>query len=171
MSALFPALLMLTVLIGLYKRVDIYDALLSGVREGLLTAYRVLPPMLVMLLAARAFSASGCFDLLCGLLAKPLEALGIPRETLPLFLFKPLSGSGSLAALSELLKEYGPDSRAGLAASTMMGASDTVFYVCALYLGAAGVKKSRHIVPCALAAWLTGSIAAALLSGCIGSAG
>lgn len=164
MSALFPSLLILALLVGLIRRVDLYDAFLSGAKEGLQTAYGVLPPMLVMLCAARAFAAGGCLDALCGALGSPLSALGLPRETLPLFLFKPLSGSGSLSALRDILAAYGPDSRAGLVASAMMGASDTVFYVCAVYLGAANVRQSRHIVPCALCSWLVGSLCAAWLT-------
>ena len=165
MSALFPALLILALITGLVKRVDVYDAFLAGAKEGLLAAYNVLPPMLVMLCATRAFAAGGCFELLCGALSAPLQALKIPEETLPLFLMKPLSGSGALSALRDILAEYGPDGRVGRVASVMMGASDTVFYVCAVYLSAAGAKKSRHVVPCALFSWLVGSIASAWLIG------
>ena len=78
-------------------------------------------------------------------------------------LLRPVSGSASLAALRAVLDQCGPDSRAGLVASVMMGSSETVFYTCGVYLSAAGVKKSRHTVPCALLAWLAGSIAAGLL--------
>lgn len=165
MSALFPALLILTLLIGLIRRVDLYDALLAGAKEGLQTACQVLPPMLVMLCAARVFALGGCLDALCGALAAPLQALGLPKETLPLFLFKPLSGSGSLAALGDILTKFGPDGRIGRVASAIMGASDTAFYICAVYLGAANVKKSRHIVPCALLSWLVGSLCAAWFTG------
>ena len=79
-----------------------------------------------------------------------------------LFLLRPLSGSASLAVLKTILADYGPDSPIGLTASVMMGSSETVFYTCAVYLGAAGVKKSRHAIPCALIAWLAGGAAAAL---------
>lgn len=163
MELIFPALAVLTVLIGLIRRVNIYEAFLAGVREGLLTAWRVLPAMLAMLCAVRVFSAGGAERMLCDMLKGPLSALGLPAETIPLLLLKPLSGSASLAMLREILNTCGPDSRAGLVASTMMGSSETVFYTCAIYLGAANVKKTRHIIPCALAAWLAGAIASGLL--------
>ena len=154
--------LLLCLSCGLVRRVPVYDAFLEGAREGIDTARYILPSLVAMLCAIRAFSACGLMERLCGWLEPAAAWVNLPRETLPLMLFKPLSGSASLAMLREILNDCGPDSRAGLAASVMMGSSETVFYTCGVYLAAAGVKKSRHIVPCALAAWLAGSIAAGL---------
>ena len=147
---------------GIVKRVPLYDAFLEGAKEGVETARYILPALVAMLCAIRAFTACGLMERLCLLLEPAAAWVNLPRETLPLMLFKPLSGSASLAMLREILNEYGPDSRAGLTASVMMGSSETVFYTCGVYLAAAGVKKSRHTIPCALAAWLAGSIAASL---------
>ena len=163
MSLLFPALALLALMIGLIRRINVYDAFLAGVKEGFMTAWRVLPPMLAMLCAARVFASGGVQSALCDFLEKPLSLIGLPKETLPLFLLKPVSGSASLAMLKEILTINGPDSRAGLVASTLMGSSETVFYTCAVYLGAANVKKTRHIIPCSLAAWLAGAAAAGLM--------
>ncbi len=149
--------------VGAARRVAVYDAFLEGAKEGLATAWRILPALVAMLCAIRAFMACGLMDRLCGALSPALEWTGIPRETLPLMLLRPLSGSASLAMLRDILSSCGPDSRAGLVASVMMGSSETVFYTCGVYLGAAGVKKTRHIIPCALAAWLAGSLAAGWL--------
>ena len=96
----------------------------------------------------------------CRFCAPFFARFGIPEETIPLMLLRPVSGSASLAVLREILENYGPDSRIGLVASVMMGSSETVFYTCGVYLGAAGVKKSRHIIPASLLAWLAGSLAA-----------
>jgi len=149
--------------IGAFRRVALYDAFLEGAKEGLQTAWNILPPMLSMLCAIRAFSACGLMDGLCALFSPLLSWVGLPPETLPLMLLRPLSGSASLAMLKEILDFYGPDSRIGMVACVMMGSSETVFYTCGVYLGAAGVKKSRHIIPCALIAWLFGSLAAGFL--------
>ena len=149
--------------IGAFRRVPLYDAFLKGAREGIETARYILPSLVAMLCAIRAFSACGLMERLCALLEPAAAWAGIPKETLPLMLFKPLSGSASLAMLREILNECGPDSRAGLVASVMMGSSETVFYTCGVYLAAAGVKKSRHIIPCALIAWLAGSLMAGAL--------
>ena len=148
---------------GAVRRVPVYDAFLEGAREGIETARHILPALAAMLCAIRAFSACGLMEALCALLGPAASWAGIPRETLPLMLLKPLSGSASLAMLREVLNDCGPDSRAGLVASVMTGSSETVFYTCGIYLAAAGVKKSRHIVPCALLAWLAGSVAAGLI--------
>lgn len=161
--ALLPLFVLLCIGVGAYRRVPLYDAFLEGAREGLDTARGILPSLIAMLCAIRAFSACGLMDGLCDLCAPILALVGIPKETLPLMLLRPLSGSASLAMLKSILETYGPDSRIGLVASVMMGSSETVFYTCGVYLGAAGVKKSRHTIPCALIAWLVGSIAAALL--------
>ena len=148
---------------GIVKRVPLYDAFLEGAKEGVETARYILPALVAMLCAIRAFTACGLMERLCLLLEPVTSWVNLPRETLPLMLFKPLSGSASLAMLREIFSEYGPDSRAGLAASVMMGSSETVFYTCGVYLAAAGVKKSRHIIPCALMAWLAGGIMAGAL--------
>lgn len=164
MDVTLPLFLLLCAALGAWKRVPVYDAFIEGAVEGLRTARDVMPALIVMLCAIRGFSACGLMDALCALCAPVLEKCGIPKETLPLMLLKPLSGSASLAMLREILETYGPDSRIGLVASVMMGSSDTVFYICGLYLPAAGVKKSRHVIPCALLSWLAGSIAAGLLA-------
>lgn len=160
MSLLLPLFVLLCLGIGAWRRVPLYDAFAEGAREGIDTARRVLPALLTMLCAIRAFSACGLMEKLAGLLSPLTAWAGLPRETLPLMLLKPLSGSASLAMLRDILAACGPDSRAGLAACVLYASSETVFYTCGLYLAAAGVKKSRHTVPCALLAWLAGSLAA-----------
>ena len=163
MSLLLPLFLLLCLGIGAFRRVPLYETFLEGAAEGLQTARRILPALVAMLCAIRAFDACGLLRPLCDLLAPAAAWAGIPRETLPLMLLRPLSGSASIAMLKNVLSAYGPDSRAGLVACVMMGSSETVFYTCGLYLAAAGVKKSRHTVPCALLAWLAGSVAAGML--------
>ena len=161
MTLLLPIFLLVCLLTGAWRRVPLYDAFLSGAKQGLQTAQIILPALIAMLCAIRAFSASGLMDALCDFCEPVLSRLGIPGEVIPLMLLRPLSGSASLAMLREILENHGPDSRIGLVASVMMGSSETVFYTCGVYLGAAGVKKSRHIIPAALIAWFFGSIAAA----------
>ena len=148
---------------GAARRTPLYDAFVDGAKSSLETARRILPPLIAMLCAIRAFSASGLMDMLSACLAPALRWACIPEETLPLMLLRPLSGSASLAMLKDILHTFGPDSRVGLVASVMMGSSETVFYTCCVYLGAAGVRSSRHTIPCALLAWLAGSIAAGLM--------
>ena len=165
MGLILPLFLLLCLTVGAFRRVPVFDAFLEGAKEGLKTAWRVLPSLTAMLCAIRAFSACGLLNALCDLLSPAAALFRLPKETLPLMLLRPVSGSASLAMLKSILHAYGPDSRAGLVASVMMGSSETVFYTCGVYLSAAGVKKSRHTVPCALLAWLAGSIAAGWIVG------
>ena len=99
---------------------------------------------------------------LAALCAPLLNRLGIPPETVPLMLVRPVSGSGALAVGSELMSTYGPDSYIGRVAAVMLGSTETTFYTVAVYFGAAGIHKSRHTIPAALTADLTGFIASAL---------
>ena len=164
MGLILPLFLLLCLGVGALRRVPVYDVFLEGAKEGLKTAFSILPALTAMLCAIRAFSACGLLDTLCGLLAPAAALFHLPKETLPLMLLRPVSGSASLAMLKSILHACGPDSRAGLVASVMMGSSETVFYTCGVYLSAAKVKKSRHTVPCALLAWLAGSAVAGWLA-------
>ena len=91
-----------------------------------------------------------------------LELVGIPPETAPLMLIRPVSGNGALAVASELMSTCGPDSYEGRVAAVMMGSTETTFYTIAVYFGSAGIRKTRHAIPAALVADLTGFLASAL---------
>ena len=97
-----------------------------------------------------------------GLCAPVLEFLGIPPEATPLMLVRPVSGSGALAVGTDLITTYGPDSYIGRVAAVMLGSTETTFYTIAVYFGSAGIIRTRHTVPAALAADLTGFLASAL---------
>lgn len=160
-TLLVPLLIALTLVVGLFRRVPVYDTFVEGAKEGLKAAVRVIPFLVAMLPAIALLQVSGVLGALVNLLSPLLKALGLPEQVLPLMLMRPFSGSASLAMLEATLKATPPDGYIGRTASTLLGSSETVFYTVALYLGAAGVKRSRYIVPAALLAWLAGSIAAA----------
>lgn len=155
-----PAMLLAMVLTGVFRGVPVYDAFLKGAKEGLKTAWQILPTLAAILFAAAVLTGSGALDALTALCAKPLKLLGIPEGALPVMLLRPVSGSAALGMLERVLAEYGPDSFTGRVASTMVGSSETIFYTCSLYLGAAGMKRARHALPAALIAWFAGSVAA-----------
>lgn len=161
-SLVIPLLLSAVAVYGLGKRVDVYAALTRGAEEGLTVLLRVIPALVGLLTAVSMFRASGAMEWLSGLLAPALESLGIPQETAPLLLVRPVSGNGALAVASDLMSAYGPDSYIGRVAAVMLGSTETTFYTIAVYFGSAGVHKTRHTVPAALAADLTGFVAAAL---------
>ena len=155
-------LLALTVVIGFVRKVNLYDAFAEGMKEGLITAVRILPYLATTLIAIHIMRDGGLLERLYGVLSPVMTKLGLTEGVTPLMLIRPLSGSAALAVLSDTLKEYGADSRTGLLASTMMGSGETVFYTCALYLGVAQVKDSRYIIPVSLIALVMGCVAAGL---------
>ena len=159
---LLPALLSAAALYGCRRRVDVYDALAAGGKSGLRTAAAILPSLTALLTAVYMFRASGALDLLTSLLTSLLAALGIPPETAPLLVIRPLSGSGALAVGSDLMRQYGPDSYIGRCAAVMLGCTETTFYTVAVYFGAAGVKRTRYTIPAALTADLAAFFSAAL---------
>lgn len=157
-----PVLLCFTACYALGKRVDVYTALTRGAEEGLNVLVHILPSLIALLTAVYMFRASGAMEYLGALLAPALERVGIPPEVAPLLFIRPISGSGALAVGSELMATYGPDSYIGRVAAVMLGSSETTFYTIAVYFGSAGIIRTRHTVPAALAADLTGFLTAAL---------
>ena len=158
---LLPLLLAGPAIYGALGRVDVYSALTRGAEEGLPVLLRVIPARVGLLTAVGMFRASGAMELLARLCAPVLNRLGIPPETVPLMLIRPVSGSGALAVASELMASHGPDSTVGRVAAVMMGSTETTFYTIAVYFGSAGIVRTRHTIPAALAADLAGFLAAA----------
>ncbi len=139
-----PALLVAALTYGLAKRVRIYDSMVAGGRDALAVATTIVPYLVVILVALGMFRASGALDLVVGGIDPFTSLIGVPPEVLPMALMRPLSGSGALGVMSEILTAHGPDSFIGLLTSTLMGSTETTFYVLAVYLGAAGVVDGRH---------------------------
>ena len=147
---------------GTGRRVNVYAALTRGAEDGLTVLLHVIPALVGLLTAVSMFRASGAMDALARLCAPVLNLLGIPAETVPLMLVRPVSGSGALAVASDLMAAHGPDSYIGRVAAVMLGSTETTFYTIAVYFGSAGIVRTRHTVPAALAADLTGFLTAVL---------
>lgn len=160
-SLLAPLLIGSALLAALLRGVDVYDALLTGARKGLKTALDILPALIALFPAIYLLRASGLTDLLGMILSPLLEKLGVPPETAPLMLLRPLSGSAALSAAADIIARCGADSPAGRTAAVMLGSSETTFYVVAVYFAAAGVKNSRWAIPAALCADLACFLSAA----------
>ncbi len=162
MKGLLPGILLLAALPVLVRGRPLYESLTEGFREGLLTLWRIFPPVAATLTAVYMFRASGGLEALTGLLRPRLQALGIPPETAALMLLRPLSGSGALAVGAELMERLGPDSPAGRTAAVMLCSTETPFYTVSVYFAAAGVRRTKHAIPAALAADLVGFLCAGL---------
>lgn len=161
-SLVIPLLLAAVAVVGMGRRVDVYNVLTRGAEEGLSVLLRIIPALVGLLTAVSMFRASGAMEWLSGLCAPVLKFFGVPPETTPLMLIRPVSGNGALAVASDLMAAHGPDSYVGRVAAVMLGSTETTFYTIAVYFGSAGIHRTRHTVPAALAADLTGFLASAL---------
>ncbi len=157
---LLPVLIAVMLLYGLAKRVAVYDAMITGAREGFQVAVRIIPFLVAIIVAAAMFRASGLLDMLVRAAGPYTAPLGFPAEALPMALLRPLSGSGAYAIMAEILKAEGPDTRVGYLVSVLQGSTETTFYVLAVYFGAVAVTRVRHALAAGLIADLCGIIGA-----------
>jgi spore maturation protein B len=155
-----PFVLVLFLGWGLFKKVKVYEVFVEGAKDGFNVAIRIIPYLVAMLAAIGIFRASGAMDVLVAVLAPVTTLIGMPPETLPMALMRPLSGSGSIGIMTELMKVHGPDSLIGILASTMYGSSETTFYVLAVYFGTVNIRNTRHAVPTGIIADVAGMLAA-----------
>ena len=153
-----PALMCLIIGYGLIKGISVYDAFIEGAKEGLVTCVKIFPSLLGLISAVEMLRASGVMDFIMNSASNFADFIGFPVQTLPLMLMRPISGSGAMAIVTDLFKNYSPDSFAGLCASVMMGSTETTFYTIAVYYGAAGIKKIRHTAKAALVADFVGMV-------------
>ncbi len=148
---------------ALFKRTEVYPSFISGAEDGLKTAVKIIPQLVGLMVAIKAFNASGAMDYIVSLVKPVADILHFPSEALPFALLRPVSGSGSLAMATDIFSRYGADSFAGRVASVMMGSTETTFYVVSVYFGAVGVKNVRHTLFCALMADLFSMVLSTLV--------
>lgn len=151
------------VLRGLMAGIDVYGAFLRGAEKGMKSAMGLLPALCAMLLMLALMNASGLSGMLSAAVAPVLRWLNLPQEVAPMLLLRPMTGSGSIAALETIFVQSGVDSRAGRIASVLMGSSETIFYTMTVYLGAAGVRRLPWVLPVSIAAYLIGAAACGFL--------
>ncbi len=158
--AAIPFLIAFFILLGFIKKVKVYEQFIEGAKEGFNIAVRIIPYLVAMLCAIGIFRAGGAMDWLIWLLKFVTDPLGMPAEALPMALMRPLSGSGSLGVMAEIMAVHGPDSFIGKLVSTFYGSSETTFYVLAVYFGSVQIKKTRHALPAGLIADIAGMLGA-----------
>ncbi|MBL4762198.1 MAG: spore maturation protein [Gammaproteobacteria bacterium] len=158
-TLVLPFLLVAIPLYGLIKRVAIYEEFVAGASEGFATAVRIIPYLVAILFAIAMFRASGAMEMLMIGIKPVLDLVGFPAEVLPMALTRPLTGSGSVGVLADLINTHGADSMIVKMAATMFGSTETTFYVIAVYFGAVGVRKTAYAIQAGLIADLVGIIA------------
>lgn len=145
------------------RGVKVYEKFIEGAGQAFDVTVRIIPYLVAMLVAVSVFRASGAMESLARFLKPLVDVIGFPPELLPLVMVRPLSGNGAFGVLAEILKHHGPDSFIGRLGSTVVGSTETTFYVAAVYFGSAGVKKFRYAILLGLAADLAGTAAALIL--------
>lgn len=141
------------------KKVNVFDAFVVGAKEGFQISVSLIPYLIAMMVAIGMLRASGFFEILYHALAPFLSAIGMPAELLPLALIRPFSGSAANGVMVDLIQEHGGNSFIAKTAATMMGSTETTFYVIAIYFGAVNIRHTRHAIPSGLLADLAGVIA------------
>ncbi len=160
------ALIITFILKALFKKVNVYESFIEGAKEGFFTAVKIIPYLVAILVAIGVFRTSGAMDYIVEGIGALVAWMGFDTHfvgALPTALMKPLSGSGARGMMIDVLKTEGADSFVGRLASTVQGATDTTFYIIAVYFGSVGIRKTRHAVLCGLFADFVGIIAAIML--------
>ena len=151
------------IVLGLVKRINVYETFIEGAKDGFKIAIRIIPFLVAILVAIGVFRASGAMDMLINGLKFLFDSVGIDTSftgALPTALMKPLSGAGARGMMVDAMSTYGADSFVGRLSSTVQGATDTTFYIIAVYFGSVGIKNTRYAVTCGLIADFAGIIAA-----------
>lgn len=155
-----PVLIGIILIIAALRGVKVYETFTAGAKEGFMTVYRIAPYLLTMLFAIDIFRKSGAMDYLIYAMRPLCSILNIPEGVLPMIIIKPLSGSGALGVMTDIMKTYGVDSMEGRIAAVMMGSTETIFYTLSVYFGSCQIKNTRHSLPAAMIAHIVGSLAA-----------
>ena len=163
MSLILPGLIASLLIYAYIKKADVYSAFISGALEALPMLYKTLPSMCAMMAALSILRKSGAMEAFTGAASPALQKAGMPGELVPLFLLRPFSGSAALAILRDIFDTCGADSFVGVAASVMLGSTETVFYTMGVYFAAVKIKKGRYTVKGALIATAVGILATVVL--------
>lgn len=147
-----PVLLVGIPLYGMFRKVKVYEVFVEGAKEGFEVAVKIIPFLVAILVAIGMFRGSGAMEMLTDGLRPILSRIAFPPELFPLAILRSLTGSGSLAFVTDAITTNGPDSLIARTAGTMYGSTETTFYVLAVYFGAVSVRKTRHAVAVGLIA-------------------
>ena len=158
-----PITILIILLYGIFERKNVFDIFLKGANDGLKMVIKIFPTLIGLFLAIGALSSSGILDFIINLLKPVLAILKIPPEIMPLAILRPISGSGSIAVATEIMKRFGVDSLIGLMVATIMGSTETTLYTIAVYTSSVNIKKTRFVLFAALMADISGMIASVVI--------
>lgn len=158
-----PVIIFIIIFTGLIEKKKIFDLFLKGAKEGIEITFKIFPTLVGLFFAIGMLRSSGTIDIITNVLKPILIKFNIPSEILPLAILRPISGSGSLAIATDIMKEYGTDTLIGLMASVIMGATETTIYTIAVYSSSVKIKNTRFVLKAALMADVVGMIVAVVM--------
>lgn len=162
-NLIIPLLVLIVILVGLIKKINIYDVFVEGSKESFQMIFTMFPCLLGMIFGINIFLKSGILEFLFKLISPVFFYLKVPLEVFPMMIMRPISGSSSLAILNNLFENFGPDSLIGRIASVIQGSTDTTFYILTLYFGSIGIKKIKYALWAGLFADIIGIVSAIIL--------
>lgn len=153
-----PFTILIVLLYGIYEKQKVFDLFLVGAKEGIGIVAKIFPTLIGLFVAIGVLRSSGILDFIIEIIKPIINFFKIPMEIMPLAILRPISGSASLAIGSDIMNQYGVDSKIGLIASTIMGSTETTLYTIAIYTSVVGIKKTRFVLWAALMGDLIGII-------------
>ena len=158
-----PFMIFIIVIYGLIEKNKIFDTFLEGAKEGIEIVFNIFPKLIGLFVAIGALRSSGIIDAIVNFLNPVLKIIQFPSEVMPIAILRPISGSGSMAIATDIMKNFGVDSNIGLIASVIMGSTETTLYTIAVYTSSVGIKKTRLIIIPALIADIVGMIVSVIV--------
>lgn len=151
-----PLIILLIVTYGLFEKNKVFDDFLEGAKEGIEMVVNILPTLIGLFVAIGALRSSGILDIIIRFITPLLNVIHFPSEIMPLAMLRPISGSGSIAIATDIMKNYGVDNTIGIMASTIMGSTETTLYTIAIYTSCVKIKKTRFVLLASLVADIVG---------------
>lgn len=158
-----PLIILLIVIYGLFQKIKVFDLFLDGAKEGIQILISIFPTLIGLFVAIGALRSSGILDFIINLLSPVLDIFNFPTEIMPLALIRPISGSGSIAVATDIMKTYGVDSNIGLMSAVIMGSTETTVYTIAVYSSSVGIKNTRFVLYASILADLIGILVSVLV--------
>ena len=164
-TMIIPAIISIILFTGLKEGKKVYDIFIDGAKDGVKITFKLFPTLVGIFIAISMLRSSGLIDFIVSIISNFTKLINVSSEILPLAIIKPISGSGAIALGTDIMSKFGPDSNIGMIAATIMGSSETTFYVIALYMSQVKVKDSRKVVIPAILADLASIISAIIFLG------
>lgn len=158
-----PVIILIIILYSVLEKNKVYDIFLEGAKEGVHIVYNIFPTLVGLFVAVGALRCSGILELITNFLSPVIEMLNIPKEIMPLAILRPISGSASMAIATDIMNNYGVDTKIGIIASTIMGSTETTLYTIAVYTSCVNIRKTRGILIAALAGDIIGMVVSVII--------